>query len=72
VSPVQVDVSCKKCGERRQVDLGTPANGDLAEHRRLVTERLSHQASFQCFGGHFELRPALPDFWEIHWETITE
>jgi len=69
---VHVDVSCKKCGERRRIDLGTPANGDVEDHRRLITERLTHQPSFQCFGGHFELQPALPDFWEIHWETARE
>jgi len=35
----------------------------------LVRERLSHQPSFQCFGGHFELAPPLPGFWEVHWDT---
>lgn len=69
---MHVDVSCKKCGERRRVDVGTPSDGDRDGHRRLVTERLTHQASFQCFGGHFELRPALPEFWEIHWETASD
>jgi hypothetical protein len=72
VTAVRVDVSCGKCGERRRVDIGEPAGGDIDEHRRMVTERLTHQPSFQCFGGHFELRPALPDFWVFHWETAGE
>ncbi len=69
---MRVDVSCRTCGRRERLDIGPPAGGDLEAHRRLLTERLTHQASFQCFGGHFELRPALPDHWEIHWETLGE
>jgi hypothetical protein len=68
--PVRVDVRCKKCGQRQRLDIGLPAGADLATHRQLLTERLSHQPSFQCFGGHFELRPAIPEFWEIDWETV--
>jgi hypothetical protein len=66
---VHVDVSCKKCGARRRLPLGEPGDRPQAEFLRLVVERLSHQPSFQCFGGHFELAPPLPRFWEIHWET---
>jgi hypothetical protein len=69
---MRVDVSCKKCGARRRLDIGVPPAGDLDALRRLLSERLTHQASFQCFGGHFELHPALPDFWEIHWDTVGE
>jgi hypothetical protein len=66
---MRVDVRCKKCGQQRRLDLGVPTP-DRAEAQRLVTERLTHQPSFQCFGGHFELRPALPEFWDIAWETL--
>jgi hypothetical protein len=69
---VRIDVSCKKCGRRQRLDIGAAPAGDAEAHRRLLTERLSHQPSFQCFGGHFELRPALPEFWELHWETLGE
>jgi len=31
---------------------------------------LTHQPSFGCFGGHFELSPPLPSFWQIHWDTL--
>lgn len=64
-----VDVSCKKCGAKKRMDIGAPA-GPLDEHVHRIEERLSHHPSFQCFGGHFELAPALPDFWIIHWETV--
>ena len=66
-----VDVSCKKCGRRARLDVGAPpANQPLAEYVRLLVDRLSHQPSFGCFGGHFELVPPLPGFWEIHWDTL--
>jgi hypothetical protein len=66
-----VDISCKKCGNRTRLDLGGPAAGQAPEeHLRLVMDRLSHQPSFGCFGGHFELTPPLPRFWEIHWDTL--
>jgi len=67
---MHVDISCRQCGQRQRLDIGTPADGDRDAHCRLLSERLAHQASFQCFGGHFELRPALPEYWEIHWETL--
>ncbi len=67
---MRVEVSCKKCGRRQRIDIGTPTEGRVAEHLHYVTERLSHQPSFECFGGHFELSPPLPHFWQIHWETL--
>ncbi|MCS6927787.1 MAG: hypothetical protein NZ578_17995 [Candidatus Binatia bacterium] len=67
---MHVEVSCKKCGRRQRIDIGTPTAETEAEHIRLVTERLSHQPSFECFGGHFEFSAPLPHFWEIHWETL--
>lgn len=67
---LRVDVSCRKCGIRRRLPCGDPAGRALDEFRHLVVERLSHQASFECFGGHLELRPPLPGFWEIHWDTL--
>jgi len=67
------DVSCKKCGNRKRLDMGEPAAGQtVEEYLRLVIDRLSHQPSFGCFGGHFELAPPVPRFWEIHWETLSE
>jgi len=68
---MHVEISCKKCGQRRQVDIGsTPAKNTLEEHLHLLRERLTHKPSFECFGGHFEFAPPLPQFWEIHWETL--
>ena len=68
-----VDVSCRKCGQRQRLDIGDPEQGQLLEeHLRLTTDRLSHQPSFGCFGGHFELAPPLPRFWEVHWNTLGE
>ena len=68
-----VDVSCKKCGNRTRLDVGGPgADQPLEEYLRLVIDRLSHQPSFGCFGGHFELASPLPCFWEVHWETLAE
>jgi hypothetical protein len=70
---MKVDVSCKKCGQRKRLDIGAPAAGqDAAEHLRLLHDRLMHRPSFECFGGHFELRPPVPQFWEVHWETAGE
>lgn len=66
---MRVDVTCKKCGGRRRLELGEPVDQPLEEFIRLIVERLSHQPSFECFGGHLELAPPLPRFWEIHWET---
>jgi hypothetical protein len=68
-----VDVSCKKCGRRKRLDLGQPDAGQpLEEYLRFVADRLSHQPSFGCFGGHFELSPPLPSFWTIHWDTLAD
>ena len=66
---MQLDVRCRKCGQQRRLDVGDPAGRPREEFLHLVKERLSHQPSFQCFGGHFELAPPLPGFWEIDWET---
>lgn len=66
---MHVDVSCRKCGQRRRLDVGEPADRTREEHLHFVVERLSHRPSFECFGGHLELAPPLPGFWEIHWET---
>jgi hypothetical protein len=68
---MHVDISCKKCGQRSRVDLGNPPGGTPPEeYLHLLTERLTHKPSFECFGGHLELSPPLPNFWEIHWETL--
>lgn len=62
-------MTCRKCGERRRLEIGEPGDRSLAEFKHLLVERLSHQPSFECFGGHLELAPPLPRFWDIHWET---
>ncbi len=68
---MQVDVECRKCGQRRRLDLGSPAAGQAAdEYLHLVRERLTHRPSFSCFGGHTELRPPVPEFWDVRWETL--
>ncbi len=76
---MHVDISCQKCGQRKRMDIGTPiqtgqtdqiSENELEEHLHLLRERLSHQPSFECFGGHFEFAPPLPQFWEIHWDTL--
>jgi len=67
---VTVEIGCRKCGRRQRVDLGEPAGQPREEFLHLVVEKLSHRPSFECFGGHLELRPPLPEFWEIHWETL--
>lgn len=55
------------------MDLGPlPAGTPIEEHLRLILDRLSHQPSFGCFGGHFELAPPVPRFWTIHWDTLGE
>jgi hypothetical protein len=66
-----VEISCKKCGQRKRMDIGAPpANGSVEEYLHLLTERLSHKPSFECFGGHFEFSPPLPQFWLIDWNTL--
>jgi hypothetical protein len=67
---MHVDVSCKKCGRRQRMDIGAPASGSIEDDLHLLKERLAHQPSFECFGGHFEFSPPLPHFWQIHWETL--
>ena len=62
-------MTCRKCGERRRLEIGEPGDRSLGEFMHLLVERLSHQPSFECFGGHLELAPPLPRFWDIHWET---
>ena len=69
---MRVEVSCKKCGQRQDMDIGASTNGALEEYLHLLTERLSHQPSFECFGGHFEFAPPLPQFWDIHWDTLRQ
>ena len=68
-----VDVTCRACGSRARIDIGSPAPGQsIDEHLHLVRERLLHRPSFACFGGHMELRPPVPEFWDVHWETLGE
>jgi hypothetical protein len=68
---MRVDVHCHKCGGTQRIDLGQPAAGQTAdEYLHLVRERLTHRPSFSCFGGHTELRPPVPGFWEIRRETV--
>lgn len=68
---MRVDVSCRKCGRRERVDIGAPAPAQaLEEYVHLVQERLLHRPSFQCFGGHFELRAPVPGFWDVDWATL--
>ena len=66
-----VNVTCKKCGTSKRMDVGTPAAGQsMEEHLHLVQERLMHRPSFQCFGGHFELKAPVPEFWEVDWGSL--
>ncbi len=68
-----VDVSCSKCGERKRLPLGpVPEGQSIEDFVRFVSDRLTHQPSFGCFGGHFELSPPVPRFWTVHWETLGE
>ena len=70
---MRVDVNCRTCGGTARVEIGEPAPGQsLEEHLHLVRERLLHRPSFSCFGGHTELRPPVPEFWEVRWETLGE
>jgi len=70
LAAVRVDVSCSTCEQRRRLELGDPGDRPVEEFLHLVSERLSHKPSFECFGGHIELAPPLPRFWTIHWETL--
>ena len=70
---MKVDVTCRKCGKTKRMEMGVPPAGQpLDEYVRLLQERLMHRPSFDCFGGHFELKPPVPEFWEVHWETAGE
>ena len=70
VPALHVDVRCKMCGQQRRLAVGDPGAKPVEEFVHYVNERLSHKPSFECFGGHLELAPPLPGFWQIHWETI--
>jgi hypothetical protein len=71
VSRVHIDVQCRKCGGSCRLDVGNPSPGQsIEEHLHLVRERLEHKPSFSCFGGHTELRPPVPEFWDMRWETL--
>ena len=68
-----VNVTCRKCGTSKRMDVGSPAPGQtMEEHLHLVQERLMHRPSFQCFGGHFELKPPVPGFWDVDWGSLAE
>jgi hypothetical protein len=68
---MQVDVHCRRCGNSRRLDIGSPAAGQsLEDYLHLLRERLTHRPSFACFGGHTELRPPVPEFWDVRWETL--
>ena len=68
---MHVDVVCKKCGNTKRIDVGAPAPGQaVEEYVHLLAERLKHRPSFECFGGHMELKPPVPEFWDVRWETL--
>jgi predicted nucleic-acid-binding Zn-ribbon protein len=70
---MKVDVACKKCGQQKRMEIGVPAPGqELADYLRLLHDRLVHRPSFECFGGHFELEPPVPTYWEVRWDTVGE
>lgn len=70
---MKIDVRCKKCGRSRRLEIGAPAPGQsLEDYLGLLRERLLHRPSFECFGGHFELRPPVPEFWVVDWESLGE
>ena len=66
---MRVDVSCKKCGQHRRLEVGDPGDAPLDEFIHRVKERLAHQPSFECFGGHLELAPPVPRFWDVDWTS---
>ena len=68
---MRVDVACRKCGKHRRLDVGAPAPGQsIEDYVHLVNERLTHRPSFECFGGHTELAPPVPKFWDVQWNTL--
>jgi hypothetical protein len=68
---MKVDVSCKKCGGTTRMEIGAPAAGQtVEEYVHLLQERLKHRPSFECFGRHFEMRPPVPEFWDVDWNTL--
>jgi len=67
---MHIDVSCKKCGVRRRVDVGARGDQTIEEFVRLLNDRLTHRPSFECFGGHLEVAPPVPRFWVVHWDTL--
>jgi hypothetical protein len=70
---VKVDVRCKKCGQQKRLEIGKPVPGQaLADYLRILHDRLTHRPSFECFGGHFELKPPMPEFWEVRWDSVGE
>lgn len=53
------------------MEIGAPAAGQaVEEYVHLLQERLAHRPSFECFGGHFEMRPPVPQFWDVDWLTM--
>lgn len=70
---MKIDVKCKKCGQQKRLDIGQPAAGQaLPDYLRILHDRLTHRPSFECFGGHFELKPPMPEFWEVSWDSVGE
>lgn len=70
---VKIDVKCRKCGQEKRLDIGRPAAGQpLQDYLKLLHDRLLHRPSFECFGGHFELKPPMPEFWEVRWDSVGE
>src|SRR5579875_1758069 len=57
---------------RTQLEMTAEALEARPMPQPLVDERLRHRPSFECFGGHLELRAPVPDFWDVHWETAGE
>lgn len=68
---MRVDVTCRKCGSTKRLDIGAPPpDQPVEDYLHLLRERLTHRPSFECFGGHTELRPPVPDFWQIDWTSL--
>jgi hypothetical protein len=68
---MRVDVVCRKCGGQKRLDVGAPAAGQsIEDYVHLVQERLTHRPSFECFGGHMELAPPVPRYWDVQWDTL--